>query len=333
MKFKFFVFIALLFVASPYLQAQEASPFDFGKMWTFENPPKEWFMEEYKFEADDQWFTDVRMASLRFASWCSASFVSKNGLLMTNHHCSQPVAPALQRDGEDFDKEGFYAPSQGDERKSEGLFVEQLHKVQDITDKVKGMTMDAENDADRATKTQEALASIQEEFSSKMGWEDLRLQVVTYYSGGKYSIYGYKRYDDIRLVFLPELDLGFFGGDPDNFTYPRYNLDCTFWRVYGDDGQPLNTANNYFKFNTDGVKDDEPVFVIGNPGTTERYRTVAQLEYDRDYRYPTQIEFFENRMALLEEEYAENPNDDLQNNIFGLSNTLKATMGYSEWLE
>lgn len=304
----------------------EPSPFDFGKMWTFENPPKEWFQEAYNFEADDEWFADVRKSSLRFATWCSASFVSKDGLVMTNHHCSQPVAPALKRDGEDFDANGFYAATLADERKSEGLFVEQLLKTADITDKVKAITMSAENDADRMTKRQEAFTSIEEEFSSKPGWEGLRLQIVTYYSGGKFSIYGYKKYDDVRLVFLPELQLGFYGGDPDNFTYPRYNLDVTFWRVY-ENGRPLNTSNNYFKFNTDGVQEDNPVFVIGNPGTTERYRTVAQLEYDRDYRYPMQVESMKETMEILEEQYAQAPNDNLQNQIFGISNSLKATEG------
>ncbi len=304
----------------------EPSPFDFGKMWTFENPPKEWFKEAYDFDVDQAWFDDARNSSLRFASWCSASFVSPDGLVMTNHHCSQPVAPALQRDGEDFDKTGFYAPTQADERRSEGLFVEQLIRTADITEEVEMYIGKAENDADRLAKREEALNKIQEEYSNKSGWEGLRLQLVTYYSGGKFSIYGYKRYDDVRLVFLPELQLGFFGGDPDNFTYPRYNLDVTFWRVY-ENGRPLNTSENYFKFNPDGVKENEPVFVIGNPGTTERYRTVAQLEYDRDYRYPMQIAQFEMMMDLLSEEYEKNPNDDLQNQIFSISNSMKATQG------
>ena len=326
MKLKLILFFFVgLFIQLSYAQV-EPSPFDFGKMWTFENPPKDWFMEAYNFEADDEWFSDVRKSSLRFASWCSASFVSPNGLVMTNHHCSQPVAPSLQQEGEDFDVDGFYAPTKADERRADGLFVEQLLKTDDITDQVKVFTMETENDADRVAKTQEAFQAIQEEYSSKMGWEGLRLQIVTYYSGGKYSIYGYKRYDDVRLVLIPELQLGFYGGDPDNFTYPRYNLDVTFWRVY-ENGQPLNTSNNYFKFNTDGIQEDNPVFVIGNPGTTERYRTVAQLEYDRDYRYPMQIDQFKGMMGLLKEEYEKNPSDDLQNEIFGISNSLKAVEG------
>lgn len=304
---------------------QEAGPHDFGRMWTFENPPKEWFREAYKYDLDQQWFDEGREAALRFATWCSASFVSPNGLVMTNHHCSQSVVSELQKEGENFDRQGFYAATLSDERRNPDLFVDQLIKTADITSKVQSMIAGATDD-DKAGKTQAAFEAIQKEYKEMPDWKDLRLQVVTYYSGGKYSLYGYKRYDDVRLVFIPEIELGFFGGDPDNFTYPRYNLDCTFWRVY-EDGKPLNTTGNYFKFNTDGVHDGTPVFVIGNPGSTERYRTVAQLEFDRDYRYPSDIEFYTNRMHKLEKKYAAAPDDDTKNTIFSLSNSLKAIKG------
>lgn len=306
---------------------KEPGPHDFGKMWTFENPPKEWFKEAYNYDLDQSWFDEGREASLRFASWCSASFVSPNGLVMTNHHCSQPVVSELQKDGENFDRQGFYAATLADERRNPELFVEQLIKVADITDRVQSMIATATTDEEKLAKQQEAFTIIQKDYTNNVDWKDLRTQVVTYYSGGKYSLYGYKRYDDVRLVFIPEQELGFFGGDPDNFTYPRYNLDVTFWRVYDENGTPLNTSGNYFKFNTDGIKDGTPVFVIGNPGSTERYRTVSQLEYDRDYRYPTEIEFYTNRMKLLEDQYKLTPNDDLKNTIFSLSNSLKATKG------
>jgi hypothetical protein len=320
----FTLFLSLL--SSTAFGQVEPSPFDFGKMWTFENPPKDWFMKAYDYDLDQAWFDEGRESSLRFASWCSASFVSPNGLVMTNHHCSQPVVSDLQKDGENFDKNGFYATTLADERRNPEVFVEQLIKVADVTDKIQAIIAMAKTDDERMTKTQEASAAITKEFTAKPGWENLRLQLVSYYSGAKFSMYGYKRYDDVRLVFIPELQLGFFGGDPDNFTYPRYNLDATFWRVY-ENGQPLDTRGNYFKFNTDGIKDGTPVFVIGNPGTTERYRTVAQLEYDRDYRYPGQTTFLKNRMHLLEKQYAKNPNDELKNEIFSLSNSLKATQG------
>lgn len=301
--------------------------FDFGKMWTFENPPKDWFVEAYDFHADQEWFDDVRKSALRFASWCSASFVSPDGLIMTNHHCSRSVIGPLQQEGENFDDKGFYAATLADERKAEGLFVEQLLMVADITDRVHGATKNVTNPERISNMRDSVLAMIQAEYGDKDAWSDLRLQVVTYYSGGKYSLYGYKKYDDIRLVLIPELQLGFYGGDPDNFTFPRYNLDCTFWRAY-ENGKPVNTSNHYYKFNTEGIVEGEPVFVVGNPGRTERYRTVAQLEYDRDYRFPITLEFLQNRHDILSDEYAQNPDDhDLLNQIFSLGNTIKAFTG------
>ncbi len=306
---------------------QEPGPHDFGKMWTFENPPKDWFKEAYNYDLDQTWFDEGRESALRFASWCSASFVSPNGLVMTNHHCSQPVVSDLQKDGENFDRQGFYASTLADERRNKEVFVEQLIKVADVTQEIQSMVASATTNEEKATKLTEAFTVVQKDYSNNPDWKNLRMQVVTFYSGGKYSLYGYKRYDDVRLVFIPEQELGFFGGDPDNFTYPRYNLDVTFWRVYDENGTPLNTTGNYFKFNTDGIKDGTPVFVIGNPGSTERYRTVSQLEYDRDYRYPTDIEFFTNRMKKLEEQYAMTPDDDTKNTIFSLSNSLKAIKG------
>lgn len=322
-----FLVLALALSSHFAMGQQEPGPFDFGKMWTFENPPKEWFMKAYSYDLDQDWFDEGRNSALRFATWCSASFVSPNGLVMTNHHCSQPVVSELQREGENFDQQGFFAATLADERRNPELFVEQLIKVADVTDKIKAIVATAKSDDEKMAKTQEASAAINKEYGAKPGWENLRLQLVTYYSGARYSLYGYKRYDDVRLVFIPEAQLGFFGGDPDNFTYPRYNLDCTFWRVYDENGQPLNTKDHYFPFNTDGIQDGTPVFVIGNPGSTERYRTVAQLEYDRDYRYPANIAFLSDRMHMLEEQYKQKPDDETKNTIFSLSNSLKATQG------
>ncbi len=326
-KKQWFLTMIMALVISVAFGQQEPGPHDFGKMWTFENPPKEWFKEAYNYDLDQEWFDEGREAALRFATWCSASFVSPNGLVMTNHHCSQPVVSDLQKEGENFDRQGFYAATLSDERRNSELFVEQLIKTADITAKVQSMLSGASTNEEKMSKTQAAFDEIQKEYRNNADWKDLRMQVVTYYSGGKYSLYGYKRYDDVRLVFIPEQELGFFGGDPDNFTYPRYNLDCTFWRVYDENGKPLNTSGNYYKFNLDGVSEGTPVFVIGNPGSTERYRTVAQLEYDRDYRYPSDVEFYTNRMKMLEAKYAAAPDDDTKNTIFSLSNSLKAIKG------
>lgn len=301
--------------------------FDFGKMWTFEHPPKEWFKEAYNFTPEDKWFDDVRKSSLRFASWCSASFVSPDGLIMTNHHCSRDVVTPLQKEGENFEKNGFYAATMSDERKAEGLFVEQLIKVEDISTMVLDRMSQAKDDNDRKVIQDSALAQIKRVYESREDWKNLRIQTVVYYSGGRFSLYGYKKYSDIRLVFIPETDLGYFGGDPDNFTFPRYSLDCTFWRAYDENGKPVDCRANYFRFKSEGAEENEPVFVIGNPGNTERYRTTKQLEYDRDLRFPIQLELLSNRHALMQKEYDKNPNTDLLNEVFGLSNSIKAFTG------
>ncbi len=316
-------------------QEKEASPFDFGRMWTFENPPTDWFKEAYGIEADQAWFDDVRKSSLRFATWCSASFVSPDGLIMTNHHCSRDESIGVQNEGENFDKNGFYATTLADERKVEGLFVEQLIKVADITNDVLMAAKSAENDADAQTKKNAKLEAIKAEYGAKADWAGLRLQTVSFYSGGKYSLYGYKKYDDIRLVCIPENDLGFYGGDPDNFTYPRYNLDFTFWRAYDENGQPVNTSDHYYKFNIDGISAGEPVFVVGNPGRTERYRTTAQLEYDRDYRFKHLLRWLTNRRDMMLQDYnimlkdgsKEREAQELLGTINSLSNSIKAYNG------
>lgn len=332
----------LIFLSINILSAQEkeASPFDFGRMWTFENPPIDWFEEAYGLDMDQAWFDDVRKSSLRFATWCSASFVSPDGLIMTNHHCSRDVAISVQKEGENFDNDGYYAAKLEDERRVSDLFVEQLIKVADITDDVMAKTKSAENDAQKAEMLGAALEEIKSMYASKRGWEGLRLQTVTYYSGGKYSLYGYKKYDDIRLVLIPENDLGFYGGDPDNFTYPRYNLDFTFWRAYDENGKPLNTSEFYYEFNPDGIKEGIPVFVVGNPGSTERYRTVSQLEYDRDHRYKYLLRWLTNRRDMMLEDYNMMKDEEgkvreaqeLLGTINNLSNSIKAYNGIMKGL-
>ena len=304
----------------------EPDRFDYGKMWTFEYAPIKYFSETYEFKPDEKWFEHARMSALRFSSYCSASFISPNGLVMTNHHCSRGEVGKVMREGEDFDNKGFYAATLEEERKVEGLYVKQLVKIADITEAVSKAIAGAKDDAQMVTLRDSTLKALRKEYSAKADWGGLEVETVNYYNGNRYSMYGYKRYDDVRLVLIPELQLGFFGGDPDNFTYPRYNLDCTLWRIY-ENGKPLDTSKFYFKFNPEGIKDGEPVFVIGNPGSTERYRTVAQLEYDRDYRYKMQLAQLKNRYALMEEEYAKNPSHDLQEEMFNISNSVKAIDG------
>ncbi len=336
LNYKLIIVLTAVLLAGFTLPAQDdkPSPFDYGRMWTFEDPPTEWFKEAYDFSADERWFDDVRKSSLRFASWCSASFVSPEGLIMTNHHCSRRDAIKVQQEGENFDVDGYYAQTMGDERKVDGLYVEQMVMARDITEEVLASldTVEGENSDERK---ENAFAEVEKKYASTAGWEGLRLQIVSLYSGVKYSVYGYQRYDDIRLVCIPENSIGFYGGDPDNFTYPRYNLDFTFWRAYDENGRPINSSQNYLKFNPDGAKEGEPVFVVGNPGSTERYRTIAQLEYDRDYRYNHFLEFLTNRIDLLSEEYKKIKEDEekkreaqeLLGSITNLANGQKAIGG------
>ncbi|MCS7212469.1 MAG: S46 family peptidase, partial [Chloroherpetonaceae bacterium] len=167
---------------------------------------------------------------------------------------------------------------------------------------------------------------LKKEYSEKPDWKDLEIQAITFYSGGKYSLYGYKRYSDIRLVFLPELQLGYFGGDPDNFTYPRYALDVAFFRAYDENGHPCKTPD-FYKFNTDGVRENEVVFVVGNPGSTERLSTIAQLEFNRDVLLPAQLRFLRARSTILKEYNQTAQSDSILNIIFSFENSIKAFSG------
>jgi len=251
------------------LDTVKALRFDTGKMWTFDFPPNDYLDKTYDFDPSSDWLDSVRLSALRFGFGCSASFISEDGLILTNYHCSYGQLDNLQKSGEDLLKTGFTAEKLEDERISSNLYVDQLISIKDVTKEV----------IDVINKTQKI-----KELTDNKGDKSLVLRVIPLYNGGKYSLYTYKRYRDIRLVLVPEYELGLFGGDPDNYTYPRYSLDFTIWRAYDDDGKPLKTKN-YFKWSTNGAKEDEPIFVIGNPGQTSKLKTVSQLEYMRDITY------------------------------------------------
>lgn len=310
----------------------KAGKFDNGKMWTFDFPPLDYFEKTYGFRPDPQWIDDVRMAALRFANYCSASFVSADGLVMTNHHCARESGTAVQRQGEDFYKNGFTAHTREEERRVPGLYVDQLAKIEDITSRVQQAMNTGKSDEEKIQKRTEEFEAIKKEYATKTGWTGLELQTVTFYWGGKYSLYGFKRYNDVRLVIMPELALGFFGGDYDNFTYPRYCLDFSFFRVYDETGKPLKT-DHYFKFNPQGAKEGEVVFVIGNPGSTNRQATTAILEYMRDYSWPTVIDRLSARASILTEYNKTVQSDSLKNEIFSYENSIKAISGMQNGLE
>ena len=315
----------------PAADTVQAGPYDMGKMWTFDNPPTDYFQKTYGFAPDAHWFDEARLASLRFADYCSASFVSASGLVMTNHHCARESGTGVARKGEDLNTTGFFAKTSAEERPVEGLFVEQLVKLEDITQRVQAaLTAAGTDDAAQVTAREKVFGAIKIDYANKPGWQGLELQPITFYNGGKYALYGFKRYTDVRLVFMPELQLGFFGGDYDNFTYPRYALDCSFFRVY-DKGKPLQTAH-FFKFNPNGIREGEPTFVTGNPGSTERLKTVAELEFDRDLKLPQLLTLLRSRSNALQTYNTTAKSDSVLNEIFGLENSIKAYKGQLDGL-
>lgn len=312
------------------LDTVKAGQFDNGKMWTFEYPPMDYFSQTYDFQPDEAWFEHVRMSALRFANYCSASFVSADGLVMTNHHCARQSVTQINKEGEDLHITGFISETLQDERPVPGLYVDQLVLFKDVTDEVIDEINKATSDEERAKFENDIINKIEEREAASTG---LEVAITPLYNGGKFSLYGYKRYTDVRLVFAPEEQIAFFGGDPDNFTYPRYNLDCSFFRVYDENGNPLKT-DNYFKWSQNGAAVGEPVFVVGNPGNTDRLNTVAQLEYARDIQYPRTISLLTFMSDMYKDMLAKDPSrkTELQDRIFGFDNSIKAISGILDGL-
>jgi len=259
----------------------KAYQFDTGKMWTLEDAPYDYFEKTYSFRPDKKWMEHVQKAALKFANWCSASFVSEDGLVLTNHHCVDFITDRYQKEGEDLHRDGFYAPTLEDERKVPDLFVDQLVFKKDVTDEVVAAFNKGKTEIEKAKLLKEKVKELEKKYSDET---KLICKVTSLYHGGKYSLYGYKRYNDVRAVYVNETLMGLYGGDPDNFTYPRYNPDFAFMRVYDDDGKPLKTKD-FFKWSTTGAVPNEPIFVVGNPGSTYRLKTMSQLEFMRDFTY------------------------------------------------
>jgi len=318
------------------LEKVQAGQFDTGKMWTFDFPPMEYFSRTYNFTPSKEWFEKARLSSLRLPN-CTASFVSEDGLVMTNHHCARSALDSVNREGERLAEGGFYAATLNDERRASNIFIDQLLVIEDVTKEVQQAfesgTTDNMKVAYRMTKMQEIQKRYAANYKTSAPQDSMVFSVVSFYNGGRYSVYGYKRYTDVRLVYAPEEVTAFFGGDPDNFTYPRYDFDCAFFRVY-DNGKPLKTAN-FFQFSQNGAQEGDAVFVIGNPGRTNRLKTVAQLEYLRDMVYPSSIETYEKVGTIYSSYIAAHPEAKLKylNTIFGLENSRKAITGYLNGLQ
>ncbi len=319
MNGKRFWSLTLLFALITLPAFGQAGKFDNGKMWTFDYPPTEHITSTYGFTPDAAWFEKARLGALRLPN-CTASFVSPYGLVMTNHHCARGSVAQVAMEGETLLDDGFMAADLADERPIPGLYVDQLIAIEDVTDEVFAALDGAETDAEKAAARQEAIAGAQARIEEGLG-DGHVVQIINLYNGGRYSAYTFRRFDDMRLVMAPELQLGYFGGDTDNFTYPRYALDMTFLRVYVDDA-PYE-PDHYFEWSPTGLEEGDAVFVVGNPGSTLRLETVAQLEFRRDIQEKFLLEILNSRIAALEAYYDENPSDGLRNQIFGLKNAQK----------
>src|SRR5437660_4064268 len=294
-------------------------------MWLFSAPPLRQLKEKYKFEPTQRWLEQLQKASVRFNSGGSGSFVSATGLCITNHHVGADALQKASSEQHNYLKDGFYAKTNTEEIKCADLELNVLISTEDVTARVSaavksGMSPDA------ASKAREnAMAQIEKESKDKTG---LRSDVVTLYQGGVYHLYRYKRYDDVRIVFAPEQQMAFYGGDPDNFEYPRFDLDICIFRAY-ENGQPAK-IEHYLKWNSNGPSDGELTFVSGSPGRTDRQLTVDELADRRDREVPTWLQMFNRREVLLNAwgqrsfENARRARDD----FYGDQNNRKRYDGY-----
>lgn len=293
-------------------------------MWLFNSPPTSALKEKYGFEPTQEWLNHLMKASVRFNSGGSASFVSSNGLVLTNHHVAADTLYKLSTKDRNINEDGFLARSYGEEIKAPDLELNQLVGIEDVTDRVNA-AISAEMTLEEAAQARQAvMAEIEKESLDATGF---RSDVITLFGGARYHLYQYKKYTDVRLVWAPEASIAFFGGDADNFEYPRFCLDVTLFRVY-EDGKPAK-IDNFLVPDASGAKEDELIFVSGNPGRTRRIFTTAAVEYQRDISMPRTLNYLRRREVLLQqfglqgEEQARIAKDDLT----GVQNSRKALSG------
>ena len=319
-------------VSSLVLLAASATPaFADEGMWTYDNPPVKVLKERYGFEPTQKWLDHLRLSSVRFNDGGSGSFVSADGLVLTNHHVALGQLSKVSTAERDYVQGGFLAPTREDEIPSADLEINMLETMENVTARVQAAAAAAGGDEAKQLAARKAeIAKIQKETKDSTGRD---CQVVTLYQGGEYWLYGYKKFTDVRIAFAPEFQAAFFGGDPDNFTFPRYCLDMTLFRVY-ENGKPYHPAH-YLKWNSAGANAEDLVFVSGHPGSTERLNTLAQLEMARDMVLPLQLQALQRRHGALErygkagEEQKRQANDQL----FGIENSIKALTGELQGLQ
>ncbi|MFL6518715.1 MAG: S46 family peptidase [Chthoniobacterales bacterium] len=294
-------------------------------MWLFTNPPLKQLKDKYHFEPTPQWLEHLQKSSVRFNSGGSGSFVSSTGLTITNHHVGLDTLQKISTEKNNYVRDGFYAKTQKDEVKAADLELNVLESIEDVTARVTGAVQPGMSPDEAAKARANAIAQIEKESKDKTG---LRSDVVTLYQGGVYHLYRYKRYDDVRLVFAPEEQIAFYGGDPDNFEYPRFDLDICIFRAY-ENGKPAK-IEHYLKWNSKGPADNELTFVSGHPGRTDRQLSVSELAETRDVEVPYLLSMFNRREVLLHA-FAKRGFENArraQHDVRGVENNRKRYNGY-----
>ena len=299
-------------------------------MWLFNDLPREYLKKTHGFEPTDEWARHVMLSSVRFNSGGSASFVSSTGLVLTNHHVGADTLHKISTSKDNYYRDGFYARDLKQEIKAPDLELNQLVEIEDVTVQVNSAVKPGVSPGDAFTARRAAISKLEKESLDKTG---LRSDVITLYGGARYHLYRYKKFTDVRLVWAPESGIAFFGGDADNFEYPRFCLDVCIFRVYEDD-QPAK-IEHFLEVSKKGAGDNELVFVSGNPGRTQRIFTTAALRYQRDHYLPYVLSFLYRREILFQqfgfvgEEQKRRARDEL----FGLQNSRKAFTGMRQGLQ
>ncbi|HTW60581.1 MAG TPA: S46 family peptidase [Terracidiphilus sp.] len=298
-------------------------------MWTFDNPPLKALASKYGFTPTQAWLDHLRLSSVRIGELGSGSFVSPDGLLLTNHHIARFELQKNSTPEHDYLRDGFYATSEDREMKSPDLEIDVLVGMKNVTGRVENAARGIAGPAQALKARQAEIAAIEKESKNATG---LRSEVVSLYNDSEYWLYQYKAYTDVRLVFAPEEQAAYFGGDPDNFTYPRYDLDMALYRVY-ENGKPLHTEN-YLKWNAKGAAPGDLVFVSGNPGSTSRQETMSELLFERDVVEPDLLEYL-GKILGAEQNFAKQDAAQAQkveSSIFHYQNDVKAIQGEHEAL-
>ena len=309
---------SLAMLSTPTLHADEG-------MWLYTNPPLKQLKEKYGFEPTKEWLDHLQKSSVRFNSGGSGSFVSKDGLVMTNHHVGADDLQKLSTKEKDYLKDGFHAKTRAEEIKCKGLELNVLQSIKDVTAEVTAATTAGMAPGEAFKARQQKIGELEKGVADEA--KGVRADVVTLYAGGQYHLYTFKKYTDIRLVFAPEKQIAFFGGDPDNFEFPRFDLDMCFFRVYEND-KPIQ-CEHHLKWSAAGSKEDELIFVSGHPGRTNRQNTVAELEYLRDTGYPYVLQRL-NRAEVLIKSWVDRSEGNRQkgeDELFGIQNSRKARIG------